>query len=78
MGETSIPCREETRDRLDALRDGQYKSWDAFLNHLADVWEQRDEATAGEFAGLESLESSVETIEERTGRVERILESLQQ
>lgn len=39
MGETSIPCGEQTRDRLEDLRGDKYKNWDAFLNHLADVWE---------------------------------------
>jgi len=81
MGETSIPCGESTRDRLDELRGDEYKSWDAFLNHLADVWEQSEptyEATIpeGSDSGFEDIAEAVETIEERTGRIERTLEDL--
>lgn len=76
MGETSIPCEEETRDRLTELRGDRYKSWDGFLMHMADVWEQREQDSDDDFAGLESLEASVQTIETRTGRIEREIENL--
>jgi len=74
MGKTSIPCNEATRDRLDDLRDGQYKSWDAFLNQLADDWQGESDTTVD---GLDSLARAMETVEERTGRIERTLEDLQ-
>lgn len=40
MGETSIPCREDTRERLKDLRGDEYQNWDALLNDMADAWEQ--------------------------------------
>mgnify|MGYP000344252145 CR=1 FL=1 len=72
MGETSIPCREETRDRLSDLRGNEYKSWDAFLNHLADEFN----GDGADVSGLDSMGRSIETVEERTGRIERLLEDL--
>ncbi len=73
MGKTSIPCDEATRDRLDDLRDGEYKNWDAFLNQLADEYD----GTEATVDGLDSLARAMETVEERTGRIERTLEGLQ-
>jgi hypothetical protein len=76
MGETSIPCQEETRDRL---RDDKTVgvSWDRYLNDLLDAAERVDDyENAPEVDGLESLASAVETIETRTGRIERTLEDM--
>ena len=46
MGETSIPCREDTRDRL---RDDKTSgvSWDRYLNDLLDAAERADDAANG-------------------------------
>lgn len=77
MGETSIPCREETRDRL---RDDKTSgvSWDRYLNDLLDAAERADDYESGaEVNDLGSLASSIETIETRTGRLERQLEEME-
>jgi len=76
MGETSIPCREDTRDRL---RDDKTSgvSWDRYLNDLLDAAERADDhANGAEVDGFDSLASSVEAIEQRTGRIERTLEEM--
>jgi hypothetical protein len=46
MGETSIPCREDTRDRL---RDDKTSgvSWDRYLNDLLDAAERADDHANG-------------------------------
>lgn len=77
MGETSIPCTETTRDRL---RDDKTAgvSWDRYLNDLLDAAERADDHENGASVdGLSSLADSVETIEMRTNRLERMLEDLQ-
>lgn len=40
MARTTIPCDHSTHDRLESLRGDRFQSWDAFLNALADRWEQ--------------------------------------
>jgi len=75
MGETSIPCREATRNRLDDIRGGRYRSWDEFLNDMADTFEDGDGGV--ETGDVPEIARSVEAIEERTGRIERTLEDLQ-
>lgn len=82
MGESSLPCGTSTRERLEEMRGENFRSWDAFLNYLGDMFEEYDEEYANSgfddgVADLESLASSVETVEERTGRIERTLEELQ-
>jgi hypothetical protein len=43
MAETSIPCSESTLERLRELRGEDSKSWDVFLNIMADVCEKRND-----------------------------------
>jgi hypothetical protein len=77
MGETSIPCREETRDRL---RDDKTSgvSWDRYLNDLLDAEERADDhENAGDVDGFSSLASSVESIEGRIGTIERKLDDME-
>jgi hypothetical protein len=76
MGETSIPCQAETRNRL---RDDKTAgvSWDRYLNDLLDAAERADGYESGaEVNDLDSLASSIEAIEARTGRIERTLEDM--
>jgi hypothetical protein len=71
MGETSIPCTEATRD---VLREDKTPgvSWDRYLTDLlADAKRATD---GGD--DVDSLASAIETIETRTGRMERQLEQL--
>jgi hypothetical protein len=84
MGRTTIPCKDETRDRLAELRGDQYSSWDAFLLELADAWEDDAEVPEGFLAiqdadaeDIEHIKRSLETVEGRTGKIESILEKLQ-
>ena len=77
MGETSIPCRAETRDRL---RDDKTAgvSWDRYLNDLLDAAERADDHEAGVPIGeqLDRIQSAAETAEERTGTIERKVDEL--
>lgn len=52
VAQTSISVQEDTRDRLDDLRGDKYRSWDVFLNELADAYE----AGAGSGGGLGSVD----------------------
>ena len=69
MGRTSIPCGEQTRDRLEDLRGDEYKSWDAFLNHLADVFEDGD-AVVSEEGAHELMEEIATLVEPEQGMVD--------
>lgn len=69
MGETSIPCRNSTRDRFVELRGERYESWDAFLNHLADVWEDGGRIVSEE-AAHELMEEIASAAEPERGMVD--------
>jgi hypothetical protein len=78
---TTLPIGEQTRERLEDLRDDGFRSWDAFVNFLADeherYQEQVDDPNSGEIvARLDRLEDGVATVEERTGEIERTLEEV--
>jgi NAD(P)-dependent dehydrogenase (short-subunit alcohol dehydrogenase family) len=76
VGETSIPCTESTRDRL---RDDKTTgvSWDRYLNDLLDAAERVDDYENGaDVTDLSSLADAVETVETRTGKIERMLEEV--
>jgi hypothetical protein len=82
MGQTTIPCSETTHERLEDLRGGDFRSWDAFLNALADAYEDDgtdDLGVAGSTISgpvLDDIQKSLETVETRTGRIEKTLEDL--
>ena len=61
MGRTSIPCDQETRDRVAAEKqDGE--TWDACLNRLVDQMpESRDDASEE----LDDIMAELERIEEK-------------
>lgn len=75
MGETSIPCTEATRDRL---RDDKTPgvSWDRYLTDLLDDAQRARTADGPNAEDLSSLAASLETVETRTGRIERILDDV--
>lgn len=98
-GYTTITVQEETKERLSDVRGEDFKNWDAFLNDLADYYQQNvepvyavgsdqpvDSITTDTDDGLDlgfdmdtldSIQSSIETVEQRTGNIERTLEDLQ-
>jgi len=69
---TAIRVRKTARDKAqEQKRDGQ--TWSEYI---AD--ENREVDGVGELArAVKSLESSLSTVEERTGRIERTLEEMQ-
>jgi len=69
MGQTSIPCRSTTHERLDELRGDRYESWDAFLNHMADVWEDGGRIVSEE-AAHELMEEIAVAAEPEGGMVD--------
>jgi len=78
---TTLPIGEQTRERLEDLRGDDFRSWDAFVNFLADEHERyqaqvNDPNTADIVARLDRLEDGVATVEERTGEIERTLEEV--
>jgi len=85
MDKTTLTVDQDTLDRfndiknqLDAEQSGvPDHSADTFLNALLDTWQAVEGGMYEEHVGdLERLESSVQTIEERTGRLERMVEEL--
>jgi len=77
MGEqTSIPVTRDARDELaDTKPDGM--SWSDYLVALRDESDQLKEIAMGGEPDLGELRSSVETIEARTGRIERQLDEVE-
>ncbi len=41
MGRSSIPCREETHERVKALKRGG-ETWDSLLNKMADQYDPEE------------------------------------
>lgn len=75
MGQTSIPCTEEARDRL-AKQKPDDMTWSEFLRGAAGddvVGSPRVGEVADELA---SVQDAIATVEERTGRIERMLEEV--
>lgn len=86
MGKTTISVDEATLARFNNLRESPNGtlevSADMFLNDLMDGWEDKggywqETADLRELAAkVERVDKSLETVEERTGRIERAVEEL--
>jgi len=83
---TSLSVKEGTRDRLNARKaefnDNQEGSvpdlsTDQFIEMLLDTLDAAEDGYYDEGVATDKIEQSLETIEERTGRIERTLEGLQ-
>jgi len=76
MGQTSIPCTTDARDRLAEMKPDDM-SWSEFLYGVAEDTEPIGRPQADEVAEeLTAIKEALETVEERTGRIERTLEDL--
>lgn len=69
---TSIPCRDETRDRLREVRGDDFRSWDEFLVALADVYEQTDEVEETPPGGPEITEADADQLAQIREELEKI------
>jgi hypothetical protein len=77
MGQTSIPCTTDARDRLAAMKP-EDMNWSEFLFGLAEDGEVHGRPDVdGVAEELQSINSALETVEQRTGNIERTLENLQ-
>jgi len=83
---TSLSVKEGTRDRLNARKaefnenqEGSVPdlSTDQFIEMLLDTLDAAEDGYYDEDVATDKIEQSLETIEERTGRIERTLEGLQ-
>jgi hypothetical protein len=85
MGQTSIPLDSEVRDRL-ATDKPDDVSWSEFLSRLHSDGEimtgggviegDVEFEPLADAEQLERIEESVATVEERTGRIERMVEEV--
>lgn len=65
MARTSIPCSDRTLEKLQRVRDDEYRSWDEFLKVLAELYEQQN-------TEVEKIDDRVAELEEAIGGVDSL------
>lgn len=74
--QTSIPCTTDARDTLAEMKPDD-TSWSEFLCGIAEDGEVRGTEAVGDLSDqLETIDSALTALEERTGRIERALDGL--
>lgn len=89
MGKTTITVSDTTLERFRSLKadvddaqDGPDHSNESFLQALMDTWEAAEDGYYDDSDGviheqLDRIESSAQTVEERTNRIEQTLEEME-